>query len=61
MRVQNEEVKVSNFIPPQLFKRFNTLSQLTFKARKENTELKTQIRLGERDLILLMKMKGDRE
>ena len=50
---------MSNFIPPQLFKRFSTLSHLSFKARKENPDLKTQIRLGDKDLIFLMNMKGD--
>ena len=37
------------------------LSKHTFEARKENELLKTQIRLGEDDLILLVKHKGDRD
>ena len=60
-QISNEEIKVSQFIPPQLFKRFNSLSKNTYEARQKNKELKTQIRLGDNDLILLVKIKGDDE
>ena len=60
-QISNNEIKVSQFIPPQLFKRFNSLSKNTFEARQKNKELKTQIRLGDNDLILLVKHKGDEE
>ena len=49
------------FVPPQLFRRHNELSRLTYLERKKNPELKTQIRMGEKDLILLVKIKGDKE
>ena len=60
-QISNEEIKVSQFIPPQLYKRFCDLSKNTYEARKSNTDLKTQIRLGDDDLILLVKMKGETE
>ena len=44
-----------------MYTRFNELSQLTFLKRKENPDLKTQIRLGEKDLLLLTKIKGDKD
>ena len=50
-----------SFIPPQLYARFNELSRLTYLQRKENTDLKTQIRLGENDLMLLVKFKGEKD
>ena len=60
-QVKNEQAKISMFVPPQFYKRFNELSKHTFNARKENKELKTQIRLGDNDLTLLVKHKGERE
>merc|ERR1712121_234716 len=60
-QISIDELKVTQFIPPQLFKRFNYLSKNTFEARQKNKELKTQIRLCDNDLILLVKVKGDDE
>ena len=60
-QVKNENIKISQFIPPQLFKRNNELSRLTFIQRKQNENLKTQIRLGESDLILLTRDKEEKE
>ena len=60
-KVDNTEIKTKPFIPPQLYGRFVDISKNTFEARKENEQLKTQIRLGEDDLILLVKHKGDRD
>ena len=42
-RVSNEDIKISPFIPPQLYNRFNDLSKNTFMARKQDENLKTQI------------------
>ena len=60
-KVDNTEIKTKPFIPPQLYGRYEDLSKHTYEARKENELLKTQIRLGEDDLILLVKHKGDRD
>ena len=59
--MKNENVKVSQFIPPQLFRRNNELSRLTFLKRKDNEKLKTQIRLGKSDLILLVKDREEKD
>ena len=59
--VSNTDIKISPFIPPQLYKRFVDLCCTTFEARKANQSLKTQISIGEEDLLLLVKMKGDKE
>ena len=48
--VQNENVKVNSVITPQLYNRFNEPLRPTFLKRKERPDLKTQIRLGDRDL-----------
>ena len=52
---------MAQFIPPQLFRRHNELSRLTFIKRKEDEKLKTQIRLGENDLILLTKDREEKD
>ena len=59
--VSNEEIKITPFIPPQLFNRYVDLSKNTFHQRKNNTILKTQIRVGNEDLTLLVKSKGDKD
>ena len=60
-QVNNTEIKISPFIPPQVFKRFSELSRLTFIARKNDINLKTQIRLGEKDIFLLTRHKDSKE
>ena len=37
------------------------MSKNTYLARKSNDQLKTQIRLGEENLVLLVKMKGEKD
>ena len=56
---RNHEIKVFPFIPPQFFQRFNDLSRNTFLARKQYSNLKTKIQLGEKDLILRTKIKDE--
>ena len=58
---KNANIKVFPYIPPQIFARFSDLSKLTYIARKEDTRLKTQINLGEEDLILKTKLKDETE
>ena len=60
-QVKNENVGVAQFIPPQLFHGHNELSRLTFIKRKEDEKLKTQIRLGDKDLILLTKDRDEKD
>ena len=49
------------YILPQIFARFSDLSKLIYIARKEDPRLKTQISLGEKDLILKTKLKDEAE
>ena len=55
------KIKLTPFIPPQLYNRFNDLSRNTYQARQSNPDLKTLIKIGDEDLILLTKNKGDKE
>ena len=61
IQIQNDEVRIVPFVPPQIYRRFSELSRLTFLARKENSNLKTQIRIGDSDLILLVRDKEEKE
>ena len=59
--VANNDIKVTPFVLPQLYHRFSDLSKNTYNERKANQNLKTQIRIGEEDSILLVKQKGNKE
>ena len=56
-----QKIKLTPFIPPQLYTRFADLSKHCYDKRQENSELKTLIKLGEEDLILYTKHTGDKE
>ena len=60
-KISNEKLKMTPFIPPLLFNKFVDLSKNTFNERKCNPNLKTQIRVGNENLIILVKNKGDKE
>lgn len=60
-QVINPNTKVHMLALPKLYNRFADLSKNTYDARKNNKNLKTQIRLGKLDLILLVKNKGDND
>ena len=49
------------FIPPQYHERFIALNRICSQRRSDNAELKTQIRFGQDDLIVLTKIKGSEE
>ena len=55
---KNEEIKVINYFPPQLWSRKKNLEKLLKIARSENPELRTQIRMGDEDITLYTKMVG---
>ena len=46
------------FIPPQLRNRFSDLSKLCYDKRKEDSQYKTRITLGEEDLVLAIREPG---
>ena len=56
--LQNDNIKTREFVPPQFFKRYNALSKYAADSRKENRELKTQIRFTKDDICLYTKLKG---
>ena len=59
--VRSDNTIVKSFIPPQYFERFSALNRICAARREQNDNLKTQIRFGERDLIVLTKEKGSQE
>ena len=56
-----DKTTVKSFIPPQFFERFSTLNMICATRQNEDVFLKTQIRLDERDLVVLTKEKGSSE
>ena len=49
------KIKLTPFIPPQLYNRFADLSKNTYIAHRQHLGLKTLIRIGDEDLILYTK------
>ena len=58
---KNDDILVRNFIPPQIYQRYMSLNKLCSDRRKEDTELRTQIRFGKIDLEVLTKEKGTQD
>ena len=58
---RSDDTTVKSFIPPQYWERFSALNRLCAHRRSQDSSLKTQIRFGERDLIVLTKEKGSQE
>ena len=56
-----DETVVKMFILPQFVDRFSTLNRICADRRSADDSLKTQIRLGHDDLIVLMKRKENDE
>ena len=59
--LRRDETTVKLYIPPQYHARFIALNKICAQRRSEDTELKTQVRFGEDDLIILTKCKGSEE
>ena len=53
-----DKTTVKNFIPPQFYDKFMALNKLCAGRRSEDSQLKTQIRFNNRDLEVLVKVKG---
>ena len=58
---RSDDTTVKIFIPPQFYSRFTALNRICADKRSRDESLKTQIRFGERDLIILTKEKGSQE
>ena len=54
----NDKTIVKNYIPPHFFERFSALNRICTLRRSEDSNLKTQIRFGYKDLMVLTKEKG---
>ena len=58
---RQDDTTIKMFIPPHYFDRFTTLNRICREKRESNPELKTQIRFGTNDLIILVKQKGSED
>ena len=58
---KREDTTIKHFIPPQFWDRFIALNRICALRREEDNELKTQLRFGEDDLIILTKQKGSNQ
>ena len=58
---RSDDTIVRSFIPPQYWDRFAALNRICTQRRTQDALLKTQIRFGTRDLIVLTKEKGSQE
>merc|ERR1712030_69257 len=56
---KNDNVNIILFIPPMCYQRYAYLQKNCYLARKTNSGLKTQVRLGEEDFILLVKIREE--
>ena len=50
---------VKSFVPPQFFERFSALNRICATRRSEDSNLKTQLRFGEKDLLIFSQGKGE--
>ena len=58
---QNKEIFARNFIPPQYFARYCAMNEIGKRMRRENNEVKTQIRFGAEDVEIWTKIRGTEE
>ena len=57
--LKNDRIIVRHYIPPNLFDRFSFLNKVCKDERAKDTNLKTQIRYGKKDIEIYMKYRGD--
>ena len=58
---RNSNIHVRNYIPPQYYERYMHLNAKCADYRKDNPEIKTQLRFGQKDIEILMKTRGSVE
>ena len=56
--IQNEDIKVRNYIPPQFWQRYRFLSSYCNDERSKDKNIKTMIRFNDHDLEVLFKDKS---
>ena len=57
----NNDILFRMYIPPQLFDRFRYMNIACSELRQNNSNLKTQIRIGENDFEVYTKVKGSQD
>ena len=58
MSAKNKDIKLLNYFPPQLWNKKRNLEKILKIARNNNPDLRTKIRMGDDDLALYTKIKG---
>ena len=53
--VKNNNLRVSNYVAPQFYNRYNALQAHCKVARENNDQLRTKILYGKEDLVLQVK------
>ena len=57
--LKNNNLKISNYVPPHLYNRYHTLQAQCKSAREMDDQLRTKIIYGTSDLILQEKKAGE--
>ena len=58
---QNDTIRTRDYIPPQFYERYTALARYASDIRSNDRSIKTQIRFGDLDLVLLVKQRGTEE
>ena len=58
---RSDDMIVKCYFPPKFFDRFSALNKIFSERRAEDNNLKTQLRFGDRDFMILTKEKGSTE
>ena len=58
---QNDELVTRDYIPPQMYQRYQAIAHRAKIVRAANNNIKTQLRWGEKDIEVYTKTKGSEE
>ena len=57
--LRNDIIQVRNYIPPNFYSRYTFLNKICKDKRTEDTDIKTQLRFGPRDIEIFVKYKSE--
>jgi len=57
--IRKDDLRITNYVAPQIFDRYNTLHLYCKQQRTSNPQLRTKVTLGNDDLVLMTKKVGD--
>ena len=57
--LKNDDLTVRSYIPPNYFDRFTHLNRVCKEKREEDSQIKTQIRFGKKDIEIFVKYKNE--